>query len=156
MGSKYAQYLYIYHWNCSPWKFVSLPVKFVRGIAVKTVNLHNESVNHTSVRDLLPENCLLNIDDGDFISLEGITDVDEQFFRHVFTGQEEELALDSESSDDNGEQSDPQVLITELKINTIYSKRDSSLTMDVAVHLLKVYNWFGLNTDIYILYKGSR
>ena len=106
MGSKYAQYLYIYHWNCSPWKFVSLPVKFVRGIAVKTVNLHNESVNHTSVRDLLPENCLLNIDDGDFISLEGITDVDEQFFRHVFTGQEEELALDSESSDGNGEQSD--------------------------------------------------
>ena len=28
--------------------------------------------------------------------------------------------------------------------------------MYVAVILLKVYNWFGLNTDIYILYKGSR
>ena len=72
------------------------------------------------------------------------------------------ITFDSESSDANIEHihvvtlSLPHVWITGLKINTIYSKRDSSLTMDVAVILLKVYNWFGLNTDIYMLYKGSR
>jgi len=51
------------------------------------------------VRDRLPENCLLNIDDDYFISLEGITDVDELFYRYVFTCQGEDIAFDSESSD---------------------------------------------------------
>ena len=51
------------------------------------------------MRDLLPENCLLNIEDDYFISLEGITDVDELFYRHVFTCQEEDIAFDSESSE---------------------------------------------------------
>ena len=60
----------------------------------------------TLVRDLLPKNYLLNIKDNDFVSLEGITDVDKQFFRHVFTCQEKEIAFDSEPSDENGEHSD--------------------------------------------------
>ena len=58
------------------------------------------------MRYLLPENCLINIEDYYFISLEGITDVDELFYRHEFTCQEEEFALDSESSDENSEHSD--------------------------------------------------
>ena len=58
------------------------------------------------MRDLLPENCLLNIEDDYFISLEGITDVDELFYRHMFTCQEEEFAFDSESSDEHNEHSD--------------------------------------------------
>ena len=40
------------------------------------------------------------------ISLEGITDVDELFYMHVFTCQEEEIAFDSESSDENSEHCD--------------------------------------------------
>ena len=51
------------------------------------------------MRDRLPENCLLNIDDDYFSSLEGITYVDELFYRYVFTCQEEDIAFDSESSD---------------------------------------------------------
>ena len=58
------------------------------------------------MRDLLPENCLLNIEDDYFISIERITDVDELFYRHVFTCQEKEIAFDSESSDENSEHSD--------------------------------------------------
>ena len=58
------------------------------------------------MRDILPDHCLLNIEDDYFISLEGITDVDELFYRHVFTCQEEEIALDSESSDEHNEHSD--------------------------------------------------
>ena len=58
------------------------------------------------MRDLLPENCLLNIEDDYFISLDGITDVDKLFYRHMFTCQEEEFAFDSESSDGNNEHSD--------------------------------------------------
>ena len=45
----------------------------------------------------------------------------------------------------------PQVWITELKINTIYSKRDTSLTMYVAANYLTRLAY----TDIYILFKSS-
>ena len=45
----------------------------------------------------------------------------------------------------------PQVWIAELKINTIYSKRESSLTMDVAVNVLKVFNCFGLYWYLYFV-----
>jgi len=58
---------------------------------------------------------------------------------HVSTCQEEEIAFDSESSDENSEHSDIESS-TELNINTIYSKRESSLTMNVAVNLVKVFN----------------
>jgi len=91
------------------------------------------------VRDLLPENCLLNIEDDHFISIEGITDVNKLFYMHVSTCQEEEIAFDSKSSDENSEHSDIESS-TELNINTIYSKRESSLTMNVAVNLVKVFN----------------
>jgi len=58
------------------------------------------------VRDILPENCLLNIEDDYSISLDRIKDVDELFYRHVFTCEEEEIAFDSECSDENSEHSD--------------------------------------------------
>ena len=58
------------------------------------------------MRDSLPDHCLLNIEDDYFISLEVITYVDELFYRHVFTCQEIEIALDSESSDEHNEHSD--------------------------------------------------
>jgi len=42
----------------------------------------------------------------------------------------------------------PQVWITGLNINTIYSKRDSSLTMDVATDLYMVFNSSGTASSI--------
>ena len=61
------------------------------------------------------------------------------------------ITFDSESSDANIEHihvvtlSLPHVWITGLNINTINSKRDSSLTLYVAANLLNVFN----SSDVY-------
>ena len=76
-------------------------------------------------QDILPK-----LEDNDFISQEGIT-----VFKACVHLPWQEIAFDSESSDDNiATLNLPQVWITELKISTVYSKRDSSLTMDVAAN----------------------
>ena len=94
----------------------------------------------TSVRDLLPKNCLLKIKDNDFVSLEGITDVDKQFLGMSSLARRKKLHLTASlvmKTVNIVTLRLPQVWITELKIN---SKRDSLLTMDVALNWLKVLN----------------
>ena len=66
----------------------------------KTVDLHNKSVNnHIRARSF-------TLTSRTIISLDGITDVDELFYRHMFTCQEDEFAFDSESSDEHNGHSD--------------------------------------------------
>mgnify|MGYP006890283693 FL=1 len=65
-----------------PLESLSLPVKCVLGVAVNNSKSTQWVSQPPFVRVPLPENCLLNIENDDFISLEGITDVDEQIFRH--------------------------------------------------------------------------